>query len=53
MGVRNNKLCDQRVQDPKGGQGGKETHQKKFCRGTKGPFQMYMAGKIQIKRKKF
>ena len=27
------------------GQAGKETHQKKPCRGSKGPFQMYMAAK--------
>ena len=26
---------------------GKETHQKKSCRGSKGPFQMYMASKKQ------
>ena len=43
MGGRNNKLCDQKGQDPS--QAGKETHQKKSCRGSKGPFQMYMAGK--------
>ena len=29
-------------------QAGKETHQKKSCRGSKGPFQMYMAGKKTI-----
>ena len=33
---------------PKMGQAGKETHQKKSCRGSKGPFQMYMAGKKTI-----
>ena len=33
---------------PKRGQAGKETHQKKSCRGSKGPFQMYMAGKKTI-----
>ena len=51
-GGRNNRLCDQRGQNPKGGQAGKETHQKKFCRGSKGPFQMNMTTKKkQIKRK--
>ena len=49
---RNNKLCDQRSQDPKGGQAGKETHQKKSCCGSKGPFQMYMAGKKKNQKKK-
>ena len=39
MGGRNNKLCDQRGQDPKGGLAGKETHQKKSCRRSKGPGQ--------------
>ena len=34
-----------KVSRPKKGQGGKETHQKKSCRGSKEPFQMYMAGK--------
>ena len=53
MGGRNNKLCDQRGQDPKGGQAGKETHQKKSCRWPKGPFQMYMAGKkTKLKKRK-
>ena len=42
MGERNNKLCDQKSQ------AGKETHQKKSCRGSKGPFQIYMAGKKTI-----
>ena len=45
MGARNNKLFDQKSQDPKGGQAGKETTKKKSCRGSKGSFQMYMAGK--------
>ena len=39
MGGGNNKLHDQ------WGQAGKETHQKKSCHESKGPFQMYMAGK--------
>ena len=52
MGGRNNKLCDQRGQDPKGGQAGKETHQKKSCRRSKGPFQMYMAGKKTNQKKR-
>ena len=38
MGERNNKLKDQK------GQAGKETHQKKSCHGSKGPFQKHMAG---------
>ena len=33
---------------PKRGQAGKEIHQKKSCRGSKGSFQMYMAGKKTI-----
>ena len=54
MGGRNNKLCDQRGQDPKGGQAGKETHQKKSCRGSKGPFQYSLYGwqKNRSKKKK-
>ena len=32
---------------PKIGLAGKETHQKKSCRVSKRPFQMYMAGKKQ------
>ena len=39
MGEKNNELCDQK------GQTGKETHQKKSGRGSKGPFQLCMAGK--------
>ena len=39
----------QQTQKPKGSgpkksQADKETHQKKFCHGQKGPFQMHMAG---------
>ena len=34
MGGRNNKLCNQKGQDPKSDQAGKETHQKKSCRGV-------------------
>ena len=52
MGGRNNKLFDQKGQDQKWGQAGKETHQKKSCRGSKELFQMYMAGKKQIKKEK-
>ena len=51
MGGRNNKLCDQRGQDPKGGLAGKETHQKKSCRGSKGPFQCICSAKKQITNK--
>ena len=40
MGARKNKLCDQKGQDPKS----KEIYRKKFCRGSKKPFQMYMVG---------
>ena len=54
MGGKNNRLCDQKGQDPKGGQAGKETHQKKSCRGSKGPFQMNMTGKKnKLKEKQF
>ena len=36
---------------PKKGQAGKETHQKKSCHGSKGPFQKHMAGqKIYIRK---
>ena len=57
MDGRNNKLCDQKGQDPKWGKADKETHQKKSCRGSKEPFQMYMAGKktitkIKLQKKK-
>ena len=34
----------QQTQRPKKGQAGKETHQKKSCQGSKGPFQKHMAG---------
>ena len=36
------------VRTQKGSEAGKETHQKNSCRGSKGPFQMYMAGKKTI-----
>ena len=52
MGGRNNKLCDQRGQDPKGSLAGKETHQKKSCRGSKGPYECIWSAKKQIKKKK-
>ena len=51
MGGRNNKLCDQRGQDPKGGQAGKETHQKKSCCRSKGPFQCIWLAKKKKKKK--
>ena len=38
MGGRNNKLCDQKGQDLKGGWAGKEIYQKKSCRGSKNHF---------------
>ena len=38
---------------PKKGQAGKETHQKKSCHGSKGPFQKHMDGqKIYIRKMK-
>ena len=52
MGGRNNKLCNQRGQNPKGGQAGKETHQKKSCRGSKRPFQCIWSEKKQIKKRR-
>ena len=50
MGGRNNKLKDQKGLDQKG-QAGKETHQKKSCHGSKGPFQKHMAGQKKKKKK--
>ena len=46
MGGRNNKLCDQKGQDqdPEGVTQAKKPP-KKSCRGSKGPFQVCMAGK--------
>ena len=52
MGGRNNNLCDQRGQDLKGGLAGKETHQKKSCRGSKGPFQCIWSAKKTNQKKK-
>ena len=49
---RNNKLCDQRVQDPKGGQAGKETHQKNPTAGQKDHFNVYGRQKNKSKKKK-
>ena len=36
---------------PKRGQAGKETHQKKSCRWSEVPFQMYMVGKKTLKER--
>ena len=47
LGGRNNKLCDQKGQTQKRS-GRQRNHQKKFCRGSKRPFQTYMAGKNTI-----
>ena len=52
MGGRNNKLCDQRGQDTKGGLAGKKTHQKNSCRGSKGLFQCIWSAKKKIKKKR-
>ena len=51
MGGRNNKLCDQRGQDPKGGQAGKETHQKNPAAGQKDHFNVYGRQKNKSKKK--
>ena len=44
-GWENNKLCNQKLQDPKKGQTVKENHQKKSCHKSKRPRQMCMADK--------
>ena len=41
--LRNHGWEKQQTQSQKG-QAGKETHQKKSCHGSKGPFQKHMAG---------
>ena len=41
MGGKNNKLCDQRGQDPKGGQACKETHKRNPAAGQKHHFKCF------------
>ena len=52
MGGRNNKLCEQRGQDPKGGQAGKETHQKNPAACQKDHFNVYGRQKNKSKKKR-